>query len=151
MRIVRAFILTAAASMTLAACGTESPDLFVVERTGTIPGAKLDLRVQDGGEVTCNGKDAGMITSDQLIEAREVIRALGGGAVDRQNDVTSDSGPLDRDLVLAPGPRAILRYRMRAEEGTIAFSDTSRGQPEAFFRVAQLVRGIAKGACGLPR
>lgn len=139
------------AGLAVGACGTPSPDLFVVERTGSVPGARLSLRAQDGGEVTCNGKAAGMMTSDQLIEARELIRALGGGAVDRQNDKTSDSGPLDRNLSLPPGPTSILRYRLRAEEGTIAFSDTSRGQPQAFFRVARLVRGLAKGVCGLPR
>jgi len=141
-------VLAAAA---LAACGTPSPDLFVVERSGSIPGARLTLLVQDGGQVTCNGKAAGTMTSDQLIEGREVVRALGGGAVDRQNDVTSDSGPLDRNLSLPPGPGSILRYTLRAEEGRVAFSDTSRGQPKAFFRVAKLVRDIAKGACGLAR
>jgi hypothetical protein len=135
----------------LAACGTPSPDLFVLQRTGAIPGARLSLRVQDGGEVTCNGKDAGMMSSDQLIAAREIVRELGGGAVDRQNDVTSDSGPLDRNLVLPPGPRAILRYSLRAEEGTVAFSDTSRGQPAVFFKLAKLVRGLAQDVCKLPR
>lgn len=147
-----ALILTCVvATGALAACGTPSPDLFVLERTGTVAGARLSLRVQDGGEVTCNGKSSGMITSDQLIAARELVRELGGGAVDRQNDVTSDNGPLDRDLVLPPGPTSVFRYRMRAEEGTIAFSDTSKGQPSSFYKLAQLVRGIAKGACGLPR
>ncbi|WP_354698325.1 hypothetical protein DSM112329_03997 [Paraconexibacter sp. AEG42_29] len=138
-------------AIALAACGTPSPDLFVVERTGAVPGAKLDLRVQDGGEVTCNGKSAGMMSSDQLITARELIRELSGGKVDRQNDQTSDSGPLDRDLVLPPGPRSILRFELRAEEGTIAFSDSSAKQPEGFFKVTRLVRDLAKSVCKLPR
>jgi hypothetical protein len=138
-------------ALALVACGTPSPDLFVVQRSGTIPGARLALRVQDGGEVTCNGRASGMMASDQLIDAREIVRELGGGAVDRQNDVTSSSGPLDRDLQLPPGPRSILRYALRAEEGRVAFSDTSRDQPKVFFRVAKLVRDLAKGVCGLPR
>lgn len=139
------------AALLLGACGTESADLFVVERTGTIPGARLTLRVQDGGEVTCNGRSAGMMSSDQLIDAREIVRELGGGAVDRQNDKTSDSGPLDRDLVLPPARNSILRYTLRAEEGTVAFSDTSRGQPPSFYKAAKLVRDLAKGVCKLPR
>ncbi|UTI66473.1 hypothetical protein NBH00_09735 [Paraconexibacter antarcticus] len=141
----------ATAALVLSACGTPSADLMVVERTGTIPGAKLTLRLQDGGEVTCNGKGGKMMPSHQLIDAREVLRELEGGAVDRQNDVTSSSGPLDRHLTLPPGPRSILRYRVRAEEGTVAFSDDSAKQPAAFFKLAVLVRGIAKGVCGLPR
>jgi hypothetical protein len=148
---IRAVVAGAVAAATLVACGTPSPDLFVVQRTGTIPGARLTLRVQDGGEVTCNGKDAGMMSSSQLIDAREIVRELGGGAIDRQNDVTSDAGPLDRNLSLPPGPGAILRYRLRAEEGTVAFSDTSPGQPAVFPKVVRLVRGLAKGVCGLPR
>lgn len=142
---------TVAAALALSACGTPSADLMVVERTGTIPGAKLTLLLQDGGEVTCNGKGGKTMSSDQLIDAREVLRELEGGAVDRQNDVTSDSGPLDRHLTLPPGPNSILRYRVRAEEGTVAFSDDSAKQPAAFFKLAVLVRGIAKGVCGLPR
>lgn len=135
----------------LGACGTPSPDLFVVQRTGSIPGARLTLRVQDGGEVTCNGKGGRMMSSEQLISAREIVRELGGGAIDRQNDVTSNDGPLDRGLNLPPGPGAILRYALRAEEGSVAFSDTSKGQPAVFAKVVRLVRGLAKGVCGLPR
>ncbi|MCW3013777.1 MAG: hypothetical protein JWO02_869 [Solirubrobacterales bacterium] len=141
----------AVVALLLAACGTPSADLFVVQRTGSIPGARLTLRVQDGGEVTCNGKGGGMMTSDQLIDAREIVRELGGGAVDRQNDVTSNSGPLDRNLQLPPGPSSILRYALRAEEGRVAFSDTSPRQPKVFFRVAKLVRDLARDVCGLPR
>lgn len=151
LRRVRFWAAGAGFATVVAACGTPSPDLFVVERTGTIPGARVTLRVQDGGQVTCNGRQTGMMTSDQLLDAREIVRELGGGAIDRQNDVTSDSGPLDRDLTLPPGPQSILRYALRAEEGTVAFSDTSKGQPKAFFKVAQLVRGLAQGVCGLPR
>ncbi|MCW3038956.1 MAG: hypothetical protein JWM31_861 [Solirubrobacterales bacterium] len=148
LRVASAAVL---AALGLAACGTESPDLFVVERSGSIPGARLSLLVKDGGQVRCNGRDAGMMSSAQLIAAREVVRELAGGAVDRQNDVTSSEGPLDRNLVLPPGPKAILRYTLRAEEGRIAFSDTSADQPAAFFKLAVLVRGLAKGVCGLPR
>lgn len=144
-------VALAATVAALGACGTPSPDLFLVQRTGTVPGARLSLRLQDGGEVTCNGKSAGTMSSAQLITAREVLRELEGGAVDRQNNTTSSNGPLDRHLALPPGPGSILRYGLRAEEGTVAFSDTSRGQPRVFFKVAALVRSIAKGVCKLPR
>ncbi len=152
MRVRRPAAAALAASLlVIAACGTPSPDLFVVQRTGTIPGARLTLRVQDGGQVLCDGREAGTMTSAQLIDAREIVRKLGGGAVDRQNDRTSNDGPLDRNLRLPPGRKSILRYTLRAEEGTVAFSDTSARQPAVFFAVAKLVRGLAKGVCGLPR
>ena len=46
----RAAVLVGAAAvagLAAAACGTPSPDLFVVERDGTVPGAKLTLLVSD--------------------------------------------------------------------------------------------------------
>ncbi len=35
--------------------------------------------------------------------------------------------------------------------GTVAFSDTSAGQPQTFYRLAKLTRDVARGACGLAR
>jgi hypothetical protein len=140
---VRRVACAAAAALVLAGCGTPSADLFVVQRTGSIPGARLHLLVDDGGEVRCNGGKPREITSDQLIDARAIVRDLEG---DKDED-----GPADRDLALPPGPGAILHYHVRVEHGTVTFSDTSRRQPAVFFRIAKLTRDIARGACGLPR
>jgi hypothetical protein len=131
------------ACLVAAGCGTPSADLFVVQRSGSIPGARLTMRVIDGGQVRCNGGPLHDISSDQLIEARALVRALAG---DDKKD-----GPADRDVALAPGPGAVLRYHVRLEAGTVAFSDTSRGQPNVFFRVAKLTRDLARGPCRLPR
>lgn len=137
--------LAAASAVLIGACGTPSADLFVVERSGTIPGAKLELQVTDGGQVACNGSDLKDITSDQLIDAREILRDLNGGDEDQA------VGPADRKLRLAPGPGSILRYRVRAEQGTVTWSDTSAGQPGVLRRLAAYTRTIAKSACGLER
>jgi hypothetical protein len=120
----------------LSGCGTAGADLMVVDRSGTIPGADLHLRVIDDGQAECNGKlhDLG---SDELIEAREVVRLLAEPAV--------------RNLSLPPGHPTILRFRIRTEAGVVGFSDTSPGQPTLFYRAAQLVRTIAKKSCGLAR
>jgi hypothetical protein len=117
-------------------CGTAGADLMVVDRSGSIKGADLRMRVIDDGQVECNGArhDLG---SDDLIEAREVVRELADHA--REN------------LSLPPGKPTILRFRIRTEDGVVGFSDTSPGQPKVFYRAAQLVRTIAKGACGLER
>jgi len=120
----------------VAGCGTPGADLFVASRSGSIPGANLRMRVIDDGQVVCNGKGHD-ISSDDLIEAREVVRLLGD--------------PAKQDLVLPPGHPTILRFRIRTEDGIVAFSDTSKGQPAVFYRAAQLIRTIAKNDCGLAR
>ncbi len=138
--------LTLAASVAaLAGCagGTPSADLFVVTRSGTIPGAKLTLLVSDGGSVRCNGGPEQEISSDQLIDARAILHELEGKR--------DEDGPIDEDLTLAPRGNSILRYEVRAEDGRVAFSDTSAGQPQVFYELAKFTRDIAKGPCGLPR
>lgn len=132
----------AAAAMLAAGCGSRAADLFVVQRSGSIPGADLELVVSDDGRANCNGGPDKAITSDQLVAARDILRELQG---------EDTAGPADRRLNLPPGPGSILRYRVRVEGGSVAFSDTSRGQPKEFFRLAVLVRDIAKGPCGLSR
>jgi hypothetical protein len=64
-----AMLAVAAAGVT-ACSGPQSPDLFLVKRTGTIPGARLTLRISDDGGAFCNGGPRKEITSAQLIEAR---------------------------------------------------------------------------------
>ncbi|MDX6664705.1 MAG: hypothetical protein QOG68_911 [Solirubrobacteraceae bacterium] len=120
----------------LAGCGTPGADLLVAQRSGSIAGAALRLRVIDDGQAVCNGRSHELGSKD-LIEAREVVRELGD--------------PAKRDLSLPPGTPTVLRFRIRTEAGTVAFSDTSPGQPQIFYRAAELIRTIAKGACGLPR
>lgn len=129
--------------LALAGCGSRAADLFEVTRTGTIPGADLRLVVTDDGRAVCNGGSDRQLTSQQVIDARQTLRDLQGE--------DEEVGPADRRLTLPPGPRSILRYRVRVEGGRVAFSDSSRGQPAVFFRLARLVRGIARGPCGLAR
>lgn len=134
--------LTALAAVA-AGCGGGPPgDLFVVERSGTVPGARLTLRVTDDGGAYCNRLGRREITSEQLLDARELRRQLTG---------EEGRGPADRGMRLPPAPGSILRYEVRTEDGSVAFSDNSQGQPQAFFELAKLVRDVARGACGLPR
>lgn len=129
-------LLALVAAPLLAGCGTAAGDLMVVERSGSIEGADLSLRVIDDGQVECNGerRDLG---SEQLIEAREVVREL--------------AEPAAAGISLPPGDPTILRFRIRTADGVVGFSDTSADQPEVFYRAAQLVRDIAQDACGLRR
>jgi hypothetical protein len=50
-----------------------------------------------------------------------------------------------------PGPRSVLRYRVRTEDGAVTWADTSRPLPERYFRLAFLAREIAQRACRLAR
>ena len=143
MRRLFAAVALGAAAAAIAGCGGPSADLFVVTRSGSIPGARLTMLVGDGGTVRCNGGKELELTSKQLIDARKITFQLNGD--------DKDPGPATRNVRLPAGPVTILRYVVRSEKGTVAFSDTSPRQPPAFYRVAKLTRDLAKGVCGLPR
>jgi len=133
----------AAGAGAIGGCGSRAADLIAVERTGSIPGARLTLVMTDDGRVNCNNGPDRMVTSQQLIDAREIVRALEG-----EDDAV---GPADRGVRLPPGRESILRYDVRIEAGSVSFADSSRGQPPEFLRLAGLTRAVAKGPCGLPR
>ena len=134
-----------AAAAGFAGCGGgPSVDLFLVSRSGTIPGARLVLRVTDDGRASCNGRPLVDIASKDLIDAREARRQLEG-------DEPDDVGPADRGLSLPPGPGSVLRYVVRSQAGTVRWADSSPHQPAVFADLAALTRRIAKGPCALPR
>jgi hypothetical protein len=144
--------LAVAAAVTAAGCNGSVPaDLFVVQRSGSIPGARLTLRISDDGGAYCNGgskrKD---ITSAQLITAREIRRELDGDEKDDDHP-EHKIGLASKHINLPPGAITTLSYRVLSEKGRVAFSDTSARQPQTFYRLAKLTRDVARGACGLPR
>jgi len=125
------------AAVALAGCGSEAHDLFLVTRNGDVPGAQLTLRITDDGRASCNHRPLVEITSGQLIAARDVERNL--------------EDPSKAQLRLAPGPEPILSYRVRTEQGGVAWSDDSARQPAVLFKLAKLTRDVAKGPCHLAR
>jgi hypothetical protein len=127
----------AALALALAGCGSAARDLFLVTRSGEVPGARLTLRITDDGRASCNRRPLVEISSDQLISAREVTRDL--------------EDPGRAQLRLAPGPQSVFSYRVRTEEGGVAWSDDSRRQPAVLFKLAKLTRDVAKGPCHLAR
>lgn len=141
----RATVAAVAAAVGLATaaagCGgsaeDRSADLFAVDRSGSVQGARLRLVVNDGGTATCNGRPPVALGSEQLIDARVLQRDL---------EPAAKAG-----VALAPGPGSVLRYVVHTPDGTIRFADTSRGIRPAFQRLAYLVRRIAKGPCRLAR
>jgi hypothetical protein len=134
---VRPAVAVAALALLATACGTPSADLFVVQRDGELPDAKLTLRVGDGGTVRCDGGPEKPIASGDLLDARAIAEEL--------------QPLLDRGVTLPPQPESLVRYRVSGENGEVRFADNSRDQPEAFGKLIAFTRKIAKSACGLAR
>jgi hypothetical protein len=126
-----------AAALALAGCGADYPDLLVVTRTGSLPAARLTLLVNDGGTVRCNGGEVLQMPPRPLLDAREIARELAEEARE--------------DLVLPRPPRALLRFRMETQDGTVTFSDTDAASRPLLGRLVALTRLIAQDVCGLAR
>lgn len=120
-----------------AGCGQVASDLFLLQRDGSIPGARLTLRVSDDGYVRCNHGARRRLTDPQLLQARGFARDLDALA--------------RRHARLPAGPRPVLSYRLRLQEGTISFSDDSARQPKQLFAVQAFTRSVAQRVCDLPR
>ena len=133
---MRRLALVLALAVAAAGCGTPPPDLFEVKRTGEGPNADVDVVVNDGGSVTCNGKEH-PLDADLLLRARQILRDLQPQA--------------ELHLELPPGPGSQLRYRARMEAGTVAFADTSPGNPKSFLALAAFTKDVTEDVCGLER
>ena len=120
----------------LAACGTPSPDLFVVDRTGTVPGAKLTLLVSDQ-TARCNDAPPTPLRSAQILEARDLRREL----LDLQ---------LSRDAIPNAGAAQIFSFVVETEQGRLRYPDVQQ-RPEVLPRLTRFVRRVAIDTCGLPR
>jgi hypothetical protein len=129
-------VAAALTALLFAGCGTASPDLFEVKRSGDDRNANVTMVVNDGGRVTCNGRGH-ELDADRLLRARELRREL--------------AEPAELGIELPPGPGANLSYRVRMEAGSVAFSDTSRGNPPEFLRLAAFTKDVAERVCGIVR
>jgi hypothetical protein len=94
------------------------------------------MRVTDGGTVYCNGKEHAL-DADRLLKARQLTRDL--------------SKQAELGLELPPGPGTNLSYEVELEAGTVAFSDTSKGNPQAFFQLAAFTKDVSERVCGIVR
>jgi hypothetical protein len=95
----------------LAGCGlnVQSPDLFLLTRTGQ--GQKLTLLINDGGTIRCNGAAARSLPDPLLLQARDLAGGLGGDA--------------QAGLRIPSARDSIYRYTIRLQQGTISFPDTA--------------------------
>lgn len=139
-RLALAVSLLALAS--LSACGgVTAPDLFIVQRSGSDPHARLTLLVNEEGRVHCNGVGARnghklKLGDSALVQARAI-----------QEDLKE---PASEHLSLPPGPESVLSYSVRDENGSVRFSDNSTGQPKVLRELSLFVLQTAQRVCGLP-
>ena len=130
---MRLLVVVALLGVLAVGCGGPSADLFVVERTGSVPGADLGMLVSDDG-VRCNDGPELDISSDQLLEARALAR---------------DLADVEQAQIPAAEP-VIFGFTVRSESGTLRFADTTR-RPVVLPRLVRFVRGLARDVCRLPR
>jgi hypothetical protein len=124
------------AALVAPGCGTESADLFVVERDGALPDAKLGLVVGDGTTVECDGAERPLANA-LLLDARQLA---------------ADLEPLlERRTRLPPAQGSIVRYRVFNDAGEVRFTDASPRLPPELARVIVLTRRIARESCGRDR
>jgi hypothetical protein len=131
--MTRAVVVTALVALVLAGCGSPPADLFVVERTGDVPGANLEMLVSDGS-VRCNGGPEEEISSAQVLQGRAIATDL---AEVKQSDI-----PRDKPVIFG--------FEVRSEWGTVRFADTVQ-RPEVLPKLVRLVRDLARNECGLVR
>lgn len=93
--------------------------------------------VGDGGDVRCNGGTPRPIGAKRLLDARQLARDLSPQAA--------------LAIELPPEKTSTLRYRVRLQSGTLAFSDTSRGRPETFDRLVAFSTSVIETVCKLER
>jgi hypothetical protein len=121
----------------LAGCGlgVQSPDLFLLTRTGL--GGKLTLLVNDGGTIGCNGRPPRTLPDPLLLRARDLATSLDGDAKEK--------------LRIASAPGSVYRYTIRLPDGTISFPDTAAagGRYPRLAQAELFTVQAAQQACGL--
>jgi hypothetical protein len=126
-----------AAALLLSGCGgIKAPDLFIVNRSGAGPGARLTLLVNEEGVVRCNGASPLRLSDSQLVQARTI-----------QEDLHD---PASKRLSLPALAGSVLSYDVRDESGEVRFSDNSPRQPAVFRQLALFVLQTAQRVCHLP-
>jgi hypothetical protein len=116
--------------------GIKAPDLFVVERSGDVPGARLTLLVNEEGGVQCNGGAMLKLSDPALVQARAIQEEL--------------SSPASKHTYLPARAGSVLGYDVRDENGTVRFADNSASQPKVFRNLALFVLQTAQQLCHLP-
>jgi hypothetical protein len=117
----------------VASCGlqVESPDLFLLTRTGG--GKKVTLLVNSGGTIRCNGSGAKPLPDNLLLQARNLTGTLNGYA--------------RRHLHIPPARNSVYTYSVRLQPGTITFPDSAARTYPPLAHLELLALKILQGPC----
>ncbi|HTX08259.1 MAG TPA: hypothetical protein VME22_06585 [Solirubrobacteraceae bacterium] len=120
------------AAVLLAGCGfdVESPDLFVVTRSG--PGPKESELVNSGGTIACNGGKPKQLADSLLIQARALSTSL--------ND--------DVKLHFARNAHTVFTYTVQVPNGTFSFPDTAASARKEFAQLELFFVQAGTDPCG---
>jgi hypothetical protein len=132
---VRRLLALCALAPALAGCGAASPDLFLLTRAGSAPGAHLTLLVNDGATVRCNGAAPRPLSAKQLLAARDVTSSI-------QKDA-------QKTLDLPAPPGSLLRFHVRSQAGTVTFSDLDAARRPELAKVVAFTQDVAHTVCHL--
>jgi hypothetical protein len=132
-----ALVAAAVGLLIVGGCGgIKAPDLFIVKRSGTGPGAKLTMLVNEEGGVSCNNGVELKLSDPQIVKARAI-----------QEELKEAAG---EHLALAALPGSVLAYSVRDQDGTVTFADNSKAQPKVLRSLVLFVLETAQLVCHLP-
>jgi hypothetical protein len=116
--------------------GVKAADLFLIQRSGSTPHARLTMLVNEEGGVRCNGGPVLKLSDHQLVIAKATQEELHEAA--------------SSNLSLPPATGSVFTYSLRDEDGTIRFSDNSAHQPGVLRQLQLFVVQTAQQVCHLP-
>lgn len=116
--------------------GVSAADLFIVERTGATPHARVSELVNEEGGVNCNRGSTLKLSDKELVKASDIREELQSAA--------------SRHLTLAARPKSVFSYYLRDENGWVRFSDNSTGQSKVMRELQLFVLTVAQQVCHLP-
>jgi hypothetical protein len=129
----------------MAGCGggVELGDLFEIQRSGSVAGARLTLVVNEGGAVHCYVSPTDSVPTHPTRQLSDPQLVLARGLQEELHD------PASKHLSLPPRPGSAFSYYVRDPEGTVRFSDNSAGQPSVLRHLALFVLEVAQSVCHL--
>jgi hypothetical protein len=126
-----------AAAIALAGCGlnVQSPDLFLLKRTGQ--GHTLTLLINDGGTIRCNGGKPKQLSDQMLLQARALATSLDNDAKAKLQIATAAPGSVDF-------------YTVKLQDGKITFPDTAGASHRELAQTELFAVQAAQNSCGQP-
>jgi hypothetical protein len=131
--VIRTAAVALTAAVLVAGCGEDlqSPDLFLLTRTGQ--GSKLTLLVNDSGTIRCNGGASRQLPDPLLLQARDLASTLDADAKAK--------------LRISAGPESVYAFTIKLPDGTISFPDTAGAQHHELAQAELFTLQAEHGPC----